>query len=310
MAHSISPLVSVIIPGYNHAPFLKKRIEGVLAQTYHNIEVIMLDDRSTDNSAEIMRSYKEDERVSHIIINDKNTGNTFKQWEKGISLAKGEYIWIAESDDDASPDFLTFLMKKLLEYPDATLAFCRSQMIDTDGKPLNYSWDETKRYKGRGVYEGKDFCLHRMVYKNLLYNASMIVFRKQFYHNINNAYQNYRHSGDWLFWFEMCMQGTVCEVPEVLNRFRQHPTKVSNEALGFMDLAEIVEIQKVISSRLQLSSYQRSCLRGRQSKRLNKSHYKEKDFLRMKYPDIYCATFIDYMAYNIDKVFNFSGLQR
>lgn len=310
MFFSSRPLVSVIIPGYNHAPFLRTRIDGVLAQTYNNIEVIMLDDCSTDNSAEIMLSYKENEKVSHIVINDKNTGNTFKQWEKGISLAKGEYVWIAESDDDASPDFLALLMEKMLRSPDSALAFCRSQMIDSDGKPLNYSWDEPKRYNGTGIYDGKTFSLHRMVFKNLLYNASMIVFRKRYYYNINNVYQMYRHSGDWLFWFEMCMQGAVCEVPEVLNRFRQHPTKVSNEALEYKDLEEIVEIQGIISSRLHLSPYQRSCLRGRQSKRLNKSKYKDKDYLRNKFPDIYRATFIDYCAYNIDKIFNFSGMYR
>ena len=106
------------------------------------------------------------------------------------------------------------------------------------------------------------------------------------------------------------MQGKVCEVPEELNRFRQHPAKVSNEALECKDLEEIVEIQEIISSRLQLSHYQRSCLRGRQSKRLNKSRYKDKAYLRMKYPDIYMATFIDYMTYNFDKIFNFSGLQK
>ena len=308
MAHSISPLVSVIIPGYNHAPFLKKRIEGVLAQTYHNIEVIMLDDFSTDNSAGIMQSYKEDERVSHIIINDKNTGNTFKQWEKGISLAKGEYIWIAESDDDASPDFLTFLMKKLLEYPDATLAFCRSQMIDTDGKPLNYSWDETKRYKSRGVYEGKDFCLHRMVFKNLLYNASMIVFRKRYYYNINNVYQQYRHSGDWLFWFEMCMLGKVCEVPEELNGFRQHPDKVSNDARSSgKDFEEMAGIQRIMAETLSLSAYQRRCLRGRQTKRLMKSAVAER--LTAEYPDIYGGTLLDKALYTVDKMVNLSRLQ-
>ncbi len=311
MKHSFrSPLVSVIIPSYNHAQYLRERIESVLGQDYPDFEVIMLDDHSTDDSAEIMRSYQGHERLSHMVVNERNSGNTFLQWEKGIILAKGEYIWIAESDDTARPDFLTRQMAALLATPDAVLSFCRSTMIDDKGCALDYSWDEPWRYKSPGIYDGRDFCLHRMVYKNLMYNASMVVFRKRYYYNINNEYQRYRHSGDWLFWFSMCIQGKVCEVPESLNMFRQHGNKVSNEALGRKDLAEIVEIQSVIADTLHLSSYQRRCLRGRQTKRLNKSSYDDKERLRRQYPAIYGGTVLDSMLYALDKTFNFSGLQK
>lgn len=304
------PLVSVIIPGYNHASYLKRRIDSVMVQDYPNFEVIMLDDCSSDGSADIMLSYKKHERVTMIIVNDVNSGNTFMQWEKGISFAKGDYIWIAESDDVAQSDFLSKLMRRLLYTPEAALAYSWSTMIDGSDEPLNYSWDEVSRYKDDGIYDGKEFCLHRMVYKNLLYNASMIVFKKDLYYNIDKSFIQYRHSGDWLFWFNICVQGKVCEVPEKLNFFRQHSNKVSNEALGCEDLVEIVEIQQIIANSLSLSCYQRRCLRGRQTKRLRKSSYTDKVALRKKYPSIYGAKLIDYIIYSIDKLFNISGLQR
>ena len=93
------PLVSVIIPNFNHAPYLEQRLESVFNQTYQNFEVIILDDHSTDNSMEIIMRYKDNPHVSHIIENDINSGKVFKQWNKGFHLAKGELIWIAESDD-------------------------------------------------------------------------------------------------------------------------------------------------------------------------------------------------------------------
>ncbi len=304
------PLVSVIIPGYNHASYLKRRIDSVIVQDYPNFEVIMLDDCSSDGSDNIMLSYKKHERVTMVIVNDVNSGNTFMQWEKGISFAKGDYIWIAESDDVAQSDFLTKLMNKLLGTSDAALAYSWSTMINSSDEPLNYSWDEVSRYKSNGIYDGIDFCLHRMVYKNLLYNASMIVFKKKLYYNIDKSFMQYRHSGDWLFWFNICMQGKVCEVPEKLNFFRQHPNKVSNEALECKDLVEIVEIQQIIAKRLSLSHYQWRCLRGRQTKRLKNSYYPDKRLLQEKYPAIYGANLMDYIIYSIDKLFNFSRLQR
>ena len=88
----MSPTVSVIIPNYNHAPYLKERIDSVLNQTYQDFEVIILDDCSPDNSVEVIELYRSNPHVAHILINEQNTRNTFIQWERGISLAKGKYI--------------------------------------------------------------------------------------------------------------------------------------------------------------------------------------------------------------------------
>lgn len=316
-------LVSVIIPGYNHAPYLRERIESVLNQEYLDMEVILLDDCSADNSADIMRNYANGKYNCHgrkvsFVQNEHNSGNTFKQWEKGISLAKGEYIWIAESDDVAESSFLRECMARLMANPDAVVAFTWSHMIDQESKILDYSWDETWRYKAPGVYEGKNFCLHRMVYKDLMYNTSMMVFRKKFFYNITDSYLKFRHCGDWLFWFEMCMQGKVCEVPLKLNKFRQHPNKVSNDSRSSgQDFEEMAEIQTIISNALHLCSYNRRCLRGRQTKRIDKAlrHNSNESYsmyvksLKEKYPHIYGGSDIDKLVYTVDKVLNLSNMK-
>ena len=307
----MSPLVSVIIPGYNHAPYLHERIDTVLAQDYPNFEVILLDDCSPDNSAEIMLSYKDHERVSHVIINEKNTHNTFVQWERGINLAKGDYIWIAESDDAASHDLLSKLMAKLTDNPNAVLAFCHSTMIDSEGKALDYTWDQKWLYKSPGIYDGKSFCKKRMVLKNLLYNASMIVWRKDNFHNISDRYKNYRHCGDWLFWFDMAMQGDVAEVPEELSRFRQHANKVSNNATASgADFEEMGDIQSYILRSLGASSFQYRVVRGRMTKRIKKLATREQqERLRRSCPEIFRGTLLDSICYTIDKVADISGFQ-
>ena len=98
---SMKPSVSVIIPNYNHARYLRERIDSVLNQRFQDYEIILLDDNSTDESPTIIQSYASAPHVTHIEINEQNSGSPFAQWDKGISLAAGEFIWIAESDDVA-----------------------------------------------------------------------------------------------------------------------------------------------------------------------------------------------------------------
>lgn len=81
-------------------------MKSIFNQTFQDFEVILLDDASTDNSREILHKYQEHPKVSHLIINETNSGSPFKQWEKGLAFARGEFIWIAESDDYCNIFFL------------------------------------------------------------------------------------------------------------------------------------------------------------------------------------------------------------
>lgn len=117
------PTVSIIVPNYNYAGYLRTRIESILAQTYQDFELILLDDASTDNSAEILEYYRNCDKVTICDINAKNTGSPFLQWKKGVTLSQGKYIWIAESDDFADEHFLETAVELLDAYPDAALCF-------------------------------------------------------------------------------------------------------------------------------------------------------------------------------------------
>ena len=120
------PAVSVIVPNYNHAPFLRRRLDSIFNQTYQDFEVIILDDCSSDNSKEIIEQYRNRPQITHIVYNEVNSGSPFKQWAKGFDLAKGEYIWIAESDDWAELNFLeeTVQIMSILFLQIHTLSLC------------------------------------------------------------------------------------------------------------------------------------------------------------------------------------------
>ena len=82
------PKVSVIVPNYNHAPYLFERLESILDQTYNDLELLILDDASTDDSYRILTRYYSKPRVK-IVVNAANSGAAFPQWNRGISSRQG-----------------------------------------------------------------------------------------------------------------------------------------------------------------------------------------------------------------------------
>ncbi len=304
------PLVSIVMPSYNHAPYLEERMESILAQDYPHFEVIVLDDASTDNSREILAHYRSEERVTHMIFNEVNTGNTFCQWEKGLRLAKGKYVWIAESDDVTAPTFLSELVGSLERRPDAVLAFSHSHIIDGEGREiLPNVWDGRSPFSHGGVYDSRYFCTTRMLFYNAPYNASMVVFRRDCALRVTPEYKKYRHNGDYQFWLEMCNQGKVIEIPQPLNYFRQHAAKVSATGQDEALLENAAVVSNAIAM-LGLGWYQRQCVKGKYAKRWKRSTEPTKLQARAMFPDVYGGGWLSIVLYTIDKLLNISGLQR
>ena len=301
----MSPTVSVIIPNYNHAPYLKERIDSVLNQTYQDFEVIILDDCSPDNSVEVIEQYRSNPHVSHILINEQNTRNTFIQWERGISMAKGRYIWIAESDDVAELQLLETLIGQLEQHPDASVAFCHSRLIDADGALL--SEQNTKNSAQPGQITIDDSCtfLRHLLIFNYIYNASMAVFRRDVYDRANPDYKQFRYCGDWHFWASVCAAGRVIEVYDMLSRFRQHQRKVTEKAKKDVASRWSAEMKTIgyIASLCNLSAIEQRCLKGRVSKRLRKADMTadERQQLRNEYPALCNGGALDTICYEVGK---------
>src|ERR1700692_712779 len=133
MVNSTNPKVSVIVPNYNHAGFLRQRLDSIFGQTFQDFEVILMDDCSADASRSIISEYANNSRV-RTEFNVENSGSTFKQWNKGVRLARGEYVWIAESDDYADELLLDELVSRLDSNPKTVFAYCRSGCVSEDGQ--------------------------------------------------------------------------------------------------------------------------------------------------------------------------------
>jgi len=243
--------VSVIVPNYNHEKFLTERLESIYKQTYKNFEVILLDDCSTDNSRDILKNFYELHKSNtQIIFNEKNSGSVFNQWRNGIEAAKGNLIWIAESDDFCSENFLSELVGAF-DDDSIQLAFCRSDFVQ-DGKKIfsteQYladlvNFDFTKNFS----ITAADLAENAFGIKNIIPNVSSAIFRKpsQLRAEILELWQDMKLCGDWLFYLEIIKGGSIYYTPNATNFYRIHKKstslKVQKEFRYYVEHEKIAE---------------------------------------------------------------------
>jgi glycosyltransferase involved in cell wall biosynthesis len=220
-------MISVIIPNYNHARFLNQRIDSVLNQSFSDFEVIILDDCSTDNSRDIIESYRNHPKVKQVIYNDMNSGSTFQQWQRGIECAKGEWIWIAESDDFSQPDLLMQLIANTAVQEKIVIAYCQSNEVDENNTLLGtmHSWTndiDSERWMKGYVNDGRSEIMNYLALKNTIPNASAVLFRRSAYLKLDKDHASMKYCGDWLLWIKLLEIGDIVYNAQLLNFFRNH----------------------------------------------------------------------------------------
>ncbi|TVU87591.1 glycosyltransferase [Vreelandella titanicae] len=225
-ATGYKPSVSVIVPFYNHEKFIEERLDSILAQPIKDIEIIALDDCSTDGTVEKVRPYLKDCRIT-LVENETNSGSPFKQWEKGIRLASGDVVWIAEGDDSCSDNFLPELLPKF-DDPLVNIAFAGVEMIDEHStvKPGSFTsyFDMAcqgkfdSEYTKTGIQEVSE---HFSAYQTLV-NASGLLIRKSSFGETLEAAKSHKMCGDWLIYLECIKRGKIAYCPSATNFFRRH----------------------------------------------------------------------------------------
>lgn len=219
-------MVSVIIPSYNHAPYLIQRIDSILNQTYQDFELILLDDYSQDESSKILEGYKNHPKTAHVVLNSQNSGSTFKQWKKGLDYAKGEWIWIAESDDFCELNFLNVLVNS----GDQTygLKYAASVPVDKAGDVVH---DLQYPTLPRDSYTGFDFLSSYLLKGNYLLNASSVLIKRSLLEQILTPdVFSHKLFGDWLVWIKACLMTNVFFSLESKNYHRCHENTVRSNS--------------------------------------------------------------------------------
>jgi hypothetical protein len=250
------PTVSVIVPSYRHADHLPMRLESVLNQTFQDFELIILDDASPDNSRDVIARYLRDPRVS-FHPNETNSGSTFKQWAKGLGLARGEFVWIAESDDFAEPTFLKSLLELAQRHPTAGLLYCQSDLVDERSgfvRPMlehYHVFGDPDRWRRDHFNGGRDEIASYLMLRNIIPNASACLFRRAALTAIGGPVVDYKLCGDWVTYARLLMVSDIAFCGETLNHFRLHPLTARRQAERA--LLESLETYRALSEMAQLA---------------------------------------------------------
>ncbi len=271
--------VSVIVPNYNHLEFLPKRLETIFNQSFQEFEIILLDDCSTDGSWEYLKHFENHPKVSLCIRNESNSGSPFKQWKKGIELAKGDWIWIAESDDFSHLDFLLFSIQRIKQ--NSNLVFCRSNIVDKLGNPWVFK-ENSFTIEGYELpafdfsMSGVDFIKNYLTFRNYILNASSVIFKKPNLFPLKIAKMSF--AGDWYFWLYLLRSGNVEFLNLPLNFFRNHENtsrsfvNERSEVRRYLENFSCIQSSRKIIGKNLLSYFQ-----------TENYNYLVKDFFKLKY---------------------------
>ena len=227
------PLVTCIVPNFNHERFLRKRLDSILDQTYPRIEIVILDDCSTDGSRALIEAYAHEhpDRI-RTVFNDTGSGSVFRQWQKGMKLARGELTWICESDDFCEPDFLAGLVP-LFSDRSVQLAFGRIQFCDQDGTPYpgldtyreqaeSGIWSEVRIWPACRWFKGG------FGVRNVIPNVGGCLWRTQrLPDEVWSEACAYRVVGDWYLYSMLAAGGQIAWNPAAVAYFRQHQKNTS-----------------------------------------------------------------------------------
>ena len=166
--------------------------------------------------------------------------------------------------------FLEKAVSVLNQYSHTSFCFLGSNCIDEKGNELSIDFDrwtskQLRRPHNIGIFDGEDYIKHNLYWRNYIYNASGVVFRKQCFEQIKDlSCFSMRYSGDWLFWIEMARQGSVVELYKKLNLFRLHSTSttVEGNASGNAILEDIQVVHYVESFSYPIGCYKRLMRHG------------------------------------------------
>jgi glycosyltransferase involved in cell wall biosynthesis len=246
----IKPWVSIIVPNYNYSKYLKKRIDSILDQTFKDFELIIIDDRSTDESVDVIKPY-----LNHPFVkffqNKKNSGSVIHQWRLGVEKASGDFVWIAEADDFCSLDFLE---KTIQPFADrvVNISYSNSVTVDENDKITGdyesyYSRLNTNHWNNSYAVYGNEEVNFGLGVKNTIPNASAVLFRRiPLFNILSSQMDRFVLSGDWNIYLKVLGKNSkIAFCSEKLNCHRKHNQTVTSKSTTNNKQLIIDELNKI-----------------------------------------------------------------
>ena len=260
---SAGPLVSICVPTYNSARYLRESLDSIVAQTYGNLEVIISDNASSDDSAAIADEYGATYGFK-VVRNGDNIG-PFRNWNRMLEQAQGEYVAIYHSDDVYDPTIIEESVALLEQERTVGLVGTLATIIDETGKEC-YSVKLPERVTPAALYGFAD--VFRAVLGNggdriFLVTPSVMV-RRRYYRELGpfDTSGRFGSAGDYEMWLRVAARAAVAVIPRPLMRYRIHSGQGSEQELrrnvAIPDVISVLDAcAAAIDDRRLLADYER-----------------------------------------------------
>lgn len=219
------PLVSVCIPAYNNADYIKETIESVLKQTYKNIELIVVDDQSKDDTVAVVKSIQDD-RIK-LYINEENLGMS-GNWNRCMELCTGEYIKLICADDLIHETLIEREVRAMEQHPEVLLVESDTQFVDKNGKGKGFY----KRYRKRGVVDGREISKVCVRTRDQFGAPLANLIRRSAYEQTGGFDSTFVYIVDYDFFMNIANRGKVYIIHEPLNYFRIRYDSNTGQVMG------------------------------------------------------------------------------
>lgn len=206
------PLVTAVLPTYNGAAFIKRTLDSLAGQTWPNLEILIGDDRSTDDTLSIVEEFAATHPNTRILERAQNLG-WLRNTNDLMANAKGEYMFFAFHDDVVAPTYVEVLMGALRDNPRAVLAFSDMQLFEVDGRGSLQAFD---RLEGKKSTLGRGLVMILRPARWWVPNRGL--FRASAYRRVGGIHPNDQgeYSADWTWLLHLSLLGEFVRVPEVL----------------------------------------------------------------------------------------------
>lgn len=241
-----APRVSILTPVYNGARYITHAIESALAQTYPDFELIIVNDGSTDNSAEVVRPYLADPRIKYL---EQTNGGVASARNAALRVALGSYIGFLDQDDLWLPEKLRLQVQYLDDHPDVGLVHANQSYIDSDGRHIRIQFDD-------GFSKVSDWCFEELFIKNRIAVLTVLA-RKSALDRTGPLNEAISGGDDYEMWLRVSKHFPIGHLDQALAHYRTHESNVSNDSFR-MTRTDLGAIQSILRSypeaRKQLSA--------------------------------------------------------
>lgn len=210
--------LSVVICNYNHAHYIAEALQAILNQSCRPLEVIVIDDGSTDNSIEVIEAFSKKDPIVHLYRNEQNQGVFFSA-NRGLNLAVGDYIYWGAADDRVLPGFFQKSLEILARYPEAGLCSALLQLIGKDGE--DQGWVKTPVVSSTPCFLSPDAVLSNLIDYGFWFTGQTTICRRDVVLRETGGFvPELRHYADHFVDMVVALKQGACFIPEVLATWR------------------------------------------------------------------------------------------